>query len=364
MKIGRNDPCPCGSGRKYKNCCMKKEEADHRWEGMGLPAFDLEAATGVSVWQADIVPVNMRLGDDPTARPAIVLVMAGGQVVFHELLSRPSAEPADMAGELAGGILEAAGAMGSMPVQVQVRHEDVAAALADRLTSRNVEVTATAVMRDIEHCADSMRAYFAGGPDYTVVVRPETWAGWGQPDEWLASLFSAAAEFQRSKPWAYIRNTQVIRTRVPGGGDWFCTVMGSALGEAGLLFYSERSDLLRMIDTWDEALLIKALHGLSGRAVTLLYDEGSNLPRPMLKEVMSAGWEVASPSAYPLLLTANTPAGGITGRDGHDLVQIIRAVAGLAREKGKELGKPGELEWRDPDTGVELSVEGPILYGT
>ena len=24
-KIGRNDDCPCGSGKKYKNCCMKKE---------------------------------------------------------------------------------------------------------------------------------------------------------------------------------------------------------------------------------------------------------------------------------------------------------------------------------------------------
>ena len=23
-KIGRNDPCPCGSGKKYKKCCMKK----------------------------------------------------------------------------------------------------------------------------------------------------------------------------------------------------------------------------------------------------------------------------------------------------------------------------------------------------
>jgi len=22
-KIGRNDPCPCGSGKKYKQCCMK-----------------------------------------------------------------------------------------------------------------------------------------------------------------------------------------------------------------------------------------------------------------------------------------------------------------------------------------------------
>jgi len=21
-KIGRNDPCPCGSGLKYKNCCL------------------------------------------------------------------------------------------------------------------------------------------------------------------------------------------------------------------------------------------------------------------------------------------------------------------------------------------------------
>ena len=22
-KIGRNDQCPCGSGKKYKNCCLK-----------------------------------------------------------------------------------------------------------------------------------------------------------------------------------------------------------------------------------------------------------------------------------------------------------------------------------------------------
>ena len=24
MEIGRNDPCPCGSGLKYKNCCITK----------------------------------------------------------------------------------------------------------------------------------------------------------------------------------------------------------------------------------------------------------------------------------------------------------------------------------------------------
>jgi hypothetical protein len=24
-KVGRNEPCPCGSGKKFKNCCMKKQ---------------------------------------------------------------------------------------------------------------------------------------------------------------------------------------------------------------------------------------------------------------------------------------------------------------------------------------------------
>jgi preprotein translocase subunit SecA len=24
-KAGRNDPCPCGSGKKFKNCCMRKQ---------------------------------------------------------------------------------------------------------------------------------------------------------------------------------------------------------------------------------------------------------------------------------------------------------------------------------------------------
>lgn len=27
---GRNDPCHCGSGRKYKHCCLDKDEASTR----------------------------------------------------------------------------------------------------------------------------------------------------------------------------------------------------------------------------------------------------------------------------------------------------------------------------------------------
>src|SRR5207244_424145 len=32
-KIGRNDPCPCGSGKKYKHCCLPGHapSIDHVW---------------------------------------------------------------------------------------------------------------------------------------------------------------------------------------------------------------------------------------------------------------------------------------------------------------------------------------------
>ena len=26
QKVGRNDPCPCGSGKKFKKCCLKKQD--------------------------------------------------------------------------------------------------------------------------------------------------------------------------------------------------------------------------------------------------------------------------------------------------------------------------------------------------
>jgi len=36
MAVGRNDPCPCGSGEKYKNCCIDK--GDHFLKKMAKKA--------------------------------------------------------------------------------------------------------------------------------------------------------------------------------------------------------------------------------------------------------------------------------------------------------------------------------------
>ena len=43
QKIGRNDPCPCGSGKKYKNCCYP--DKTKAWKTAGsyeAPAFTVK----------------------------------------------------------------------------------------------------------------------------------------------------------------------------------------------------------------------------------------------------------------------------------------------------------------------------------
>ncbi|HNY18141.1 MAG TPA: SEC-C metal-binding domain-containing protein, partial [Treponemataceae bacterium] len=46
MKTGRNDPCPCGSGKKYKNCCLGKtgfSDEPTAMETLGTPNLATDA---------------------------------------------------------------------------------------------------------------------------------------------------------------------------------------------------------------------------------------------------------------------------------------------------------------------------------
>ena len=46
-KPGRNDPCPCGSGRKYKRCCLDRE-AEHDAIAAALEARALPLLSGLA----------------------------------------------------------------------------------------------------------------------------------------------------------------------------------------------------------------------------------------------------------------------------------------------------------------------------
>ncbi len=47
-KIGRNQPCPCGSGRKYKRCCGQRDSAAH------MPAVPAQAPGGYRWVETDL----------------------------------------------------------------------------------------------------------------------------------------------------------------------------------------------------------------------------------------------------------------------------------------------------------------------
>jgi tetratricopeptide (TPR) repeat protein len=70
-KIGRNEPCPCGSGKKYKQCCLAKDEA-------------ARSAQSVTSQTADHLPnhhprfcQNCNADIDAAARGVLALIDAG-----------------------------------------------------------------------------------------------------------------------------------------------------------------------------------------------------------------------------------------------------------------------------------------------
>ncbi len=46
--VGRNDPCPCGSGKKFKKCCLGKEAVEGPWMPPGLSGWAPVPLSGFS----------------------------------------------------------------------------------------------------------------------------------------------------------------------------------------------------------------------------------------------------------------------------------------------------------------------------
>lgn len=53
MMSGRNDPCPCGSGKKYKRCCALADEAARSQDLAGAPgAGPMPPLSSPNTWKS------------------------------------------------------------------------------------------------------------------------------------------------------------------------------------------------------------------------------------------------------------------------------------------------------------------------
>lgn len=48
-KVSRNDPCPCGSGEKYKKCCEKQALSQKQKKFSGLKGHSAKVIQGISM---------------------------------------------------------------------------------------------------------------------------------------------------------------------------------------------------------------------------------------------------------------------------------------------------------------------------
>ena len=348
MKIGRNAPCPCGSGKKYKHCCLKLDSAN-RDSASQVPIRKIAART--EIWQADILPFAATFDDDPGARPATVLITADGFVIFNDILARPSAEVDGIAAELERGVLEAASRIGSLPSVIEVREPEVATVLAGRMRDTGTPTTVRAApLPGVEAAMVSLNRSMGGPATVFAATRPSLWVGWGQPEAWIAEVFQASAAYYRASPWRHFDDFPPVLAATPAGKLWYLSIMGSGEIEYGLAFYSDPDDLDRFLDDPQSSP--------NGRILGLTFDSGQQIPRPMRKEIARAGWEVASADAYPVLVALGTPAGGLRRTDALDLVAVTAAVAAWTEAIDRDHRIADAGPWRDPATGVELEVQG------
>ncbi len=85
-KVARNDPCPCGSGKKYKRCCMGKPPVEVRRKRLLLPLFMLPIGIGLGIW----IGYRSGLGVGLAIAGATVVMMGIIMSVYNPPASRAS----------------------------------------------------------------------------------------------------------------------------------------------------------------------------------------------------------------------------------------------------------------------------------
>lgn len=67
-KISRNDPCPCGSDKKYKNCCLiletiKKQKYEHGQQTHTARVTSIMEQLQEAIRQCDVIKVSKKIID-------------------------------------------------------------------------------------------------------------------------------------------------------------------------------------------------------------------------------------------------------------------------------------------------------------
>lgn len=357
MNAGRNAPCPCGSGRKFKHCCLPKQNLDAR--SSRTAALDrLRAAASSHAWEVDVVPMQVAIETEPGARVAATLVCAGDGILHSDTSTASGTESDDVAELLADAVRAAAEQTGTAPTAVLVRFPELVQPLARRLKELPGTVGFAKRLENLEGAARSLMEHVAGRTDWPPISASFLWSSWQLPHSVMAALYAAAAAYWRAAPWHTVDNEQVFRVVTPSDRVWTVNVLGSAGEEFGLAIYSNADDFFTRVATGI------GFSDFDGRMISLTYSEMSELESPVRRATMAAGLEIASPDAVPFLFTVNTPAGMVSKAEAADLTALLHAVPRFVAaqktalrkvQRGPDAARP--FAWTDAPSGFVFEYD-------
>ena len=364
---GRNDRCPCGSGRKYKRCCYRTDAAasgGHRLPD--LPAAARADALAAERWEADVLALPRLYPGDDDMRPVLALVTAGSVILHLDIWEIGASEPSDLAHRLDDAVASRAGLLGEWPAIVAVRSAEVADLLRPLLEARGCGVTVASPLPGLDPAARLFMGELLGEDRWPPVAAPFKWAGWGLPDERVAEFFSASAGFYRAAPWRWMDDEPPVFVEWDDGSDpWLVAVVGAAGLSLGLAVYSDASDYYASAFEPDEGEM--PFQEIRSWMLTLTFATRDELPRPMQREIAGAGWEIAATDAYPLLIPFFTPGGGVSRELVQRLEAVLRALTSFADEHGSRLREgPSSFRWEGDGFVLRYDAHGseePALRG-
>jgi hypothetical protein len=379
MKTSRNDPCPCGSGKKYKACCMPRDQARaHARSVIGEETFDEVEGTmtqfmrEAKVWSADIAPAMGSVRENPDAALTLVIVCAGEFVPHADVIPRRPAGLAERAQEVAAAVETAIRIVGATPERLEIPHPDLAQALGPRLAGRGIDV----VCAGSEGLSDAMQATLAHmdpGPARGRMAIASTWCETGASADELTAFHEAAAEFYAAEPWDESDVPETLLLEFDGEeSPWAASLMGGGGESYGLVLHSSPEDLRELWTSFDPS---SAFLEMDGFTLTVDFDRKGELTRTMQREIAAARWPIAGSRAYPRLFAMNLPGRWIGPGEVRRATQALRAVTQLARGGGP-LAETGvrvtpfdpaadddddnRLDWFDaPEEAAPIRAEGP-----
>ncbi len=348
-------PCPCGSGRTYRSCCGFGRELFAHTPGRRASPSPAAAwkARAAREWQADLIPVPSpgRAG----GRPVLALVVAGGIVLDAGLSESVGWDPKDQARLLEEALDRAAAVAGKWPKEVFLRHREHAEVLAPGLARKRTRVSSGFLLHDLEMATLDWMEHTFAAPPWPPTSRVSRWAEWGLDPERVAEFFAAWARFNEAEPWFLLPEWRSLRVTPMELGE-FVSILGVESMQRGLALHAGERDVATLFPTDGVYTYGGPISALVVFSRTL-----ADLPATMQRELLTSGWDVAAPDAYPFIRAYGTPGGAISDGLLRHLTTLCLNLAELAEATEGRLEEPHPIEWEARGLRMHLP---PDLPGT